>query len=115
MYKRQAPADMQYIDICVASLLPAWNHVCVPSKVVSAICSGLPVLYNADKESEGACMFPDAIWLLPGSTDLSKSVSSFLFELSFEDLTLKRSAAEIYSQELTRMEYKSQSTLLKII
>ena len=110
-----APADMQYIDICVASLLPAWNHVCVPSKVVSAICSGLPVLYNADKESEGACMFPDAIWLLPGSTDLSKSVSSFLFELSFEDLTLKRNAAEIYSQELTRMEYKSQSTLLKII
>lgn len=61
------PAEMQYVDICVASLLPAWNHVCVPSKVVSSVCRGIPVLYNANEESEGAYMFQDAIWLLPDS------------------------------------------------
>ena len=110
-----APAEVQYVDICVASLLSAWNHVCVPSKVVSAICNGQPVLYNADEESEGACMFPEATWLLPDSKDLSKSVSFFLLGLSVEDIALKRKAAERYSQELIRMEYTNQSNLLKII
>lgn len=110
-----APAEMQYVDICVASLLPEWNHVCVPSKVVSAICRGVPVLYNANEESEGACMFPEAIWLLPDTMDLSKSVFTFLKTLLPEDILLKKNAAEKYSQEFIGMEYTNQSNLLKII
>lgn len=107
--------ELQYVDINVASLLPAWNHVCVPSKLVSAICAGTPVLYNANEESEGACMFPDAIWLLPDSGDLPESVSVFLDRLSPEEIALKRKAAERYSQELLSMEYTNQSNLLKLI
>lgn len=100
-----APAEMQYVDICVASLLPAWNHVCVPSKVVSAICNGIPVLYNADEESEGACMFREAIWLVSDSMELPQA----------EDILLKKKAAQRYSEELIGMEYTNQFNLLKII
>ena len=107
--------ELQYVDINVASLLPAWNHVCVPSKLVSAICAGTPVLYNANEESEGACMFPDAIWLLPDSGDLPESVSAFLDRLSPEEIAFKRKAAERYSQELLSMENMNQSNLLKLI
>lgn len=110
-----APAEMQYVDICVASLLPAWNHVCVPSKVVSAICRGIPVLYNANKESEGACMFPEAIWLIPVFTELSDSILTFLDTLSAEDILMRKEAAERYSQGFIGMEYTSQSNLLSII
>ncbi|MFV0584153.1 MAG: hypothetical protein ACK5N4_19155 [Parabacteroides gordonii] len=110
-----APTEMQYVDICVASLLPAWNHVCVPSKVVSAICNGLPVLYNANEESEGACMFPDAIWLLPDTGNIPEMVSVFLDRLSTEEIKLKRKAAWGYSLELISMEYNNQSNLLKQI
>lgn len=109
------PAEMQYVDICVASLLPAWNHVCVPSKVVSAICRGIPVLYNANKESEGACMFPEAIWLMPDTMDLPKSVLAFLNTLSAEEILLKKEAAERYSLDFIGMECANQSNLLKII
>ena len=109
------PAEMQYVDICVASLLPAWNHVCVPSKVVSAICRGIPVLYNASKESEGACMFPEAIWLIPVFTELSDSILTFLNTLSAEDILLRKEAAERYSQEFIGMECTNQSKLLSII
>lgn len=109
------PAEMQYVDICVASLLPAWNHVCVPSKVVSAICSGLPVLYNADEKSEGACMFPDAIWLLPNSINQWKFVSDFLKALSVYEISEKKEAAGRYAQRLIRERYSSYSNLLKII
>ncbi len=108
-------SELQYVDINVASLLPAWNHVCVPSKLVSAICAGTPVLYNANEESEGACMFPDAVWLLPDSGNLSEEVSAFLDGLSEEEIALKRKAAEIYSQELLSMENTNQSNLLKLI
>lgn len=109
------PAEMQYVDICVASLLPAWNHVCVPSKVVSAICYGLPVLYNADEESEGACMFRDAIWLLPDSMNQWKSVSDFLKVLSVYEISEKKEAAGRYAQQLICERYSSYSNLLKII
>lgn len=108
-------SELQYVDINVASLLPAWNHVCVPSKLVSAICAGTPVLYNANEESEGACMFPDAIWLMPNSENLSESISTFLDRLSVEEIALKRKAAEIYSQELINLEYTNQSNLLDLI
>lgn len=109
------PAEMQSVDICVASLLPAWNHVCVPSKVVSAICSGIPVLYNANEESEGACMFRDAIWLLPDSRDFSNTVSDFLNNLTKEDIFQKKRATVRYSQELLEMEYGNQLHLLNIL
>lgn len=108
-------AEMQYVDICVASLLPEWNHVCVPSKVVSAICNGLPVLYNANEESEGACMFPKAIWLMPDSLKLSERILSFLNTLSTEDVLVRKRAAEKYSLELVEMEHTKQLDLLKII
>lgn len=107
--------ELQYVDINVASLLPSWNHVCVPSKVVSAICAGTPVLYNANEESEGACMFPDAIWLLPDTGNMPEMVSVFLDRLSIEDIILKRKAARRYSQELLCMEHTNQSNLLKQI
>lgn len=110
-----ASAEMQYVDICVASLLPEWNHVCVPSKVVSAICNGLPVLYNANEESEGACMFPEAIWLMPDSIKLSEIILSFLNTLSTEDVLVRKRAAEKYSLELVEMEHTKQLDLLKII
>ena len=109
------PAEMQYVDICVASLLPAWNHVCVPSKVVSAICRGIPVLYNANNESEGARMFPEAIWLIPDSIEMSKLISVFINNLSVNDISGKKSAAAKYSQELINMEHSRQMDVLDII
>lgn len=109
------PTEMQYVDICVASLMPAWNHVCVPSKVVSAICRGLPVLYNANEESEGACMFQKAVWLLPDSIDQPEAISDFLNTLSMDDILQKKEAAGRYAQELMTNERSCYSNLLKII
>lgn len=110
-----SPAEMQYVDICVASLLPAWNHVCVPSKVVSAICYGLPVLYNATEESEGACMFPEAIWLIPDSKELRESIHAFLDTLSTVNIFIKKEAAESYSKTCIAMEKTNQLNLLSMI
>ncbi|WP_293716336.1 hypothetical protein [uncultured Parabacteroides sp.] len=110
-----ALTDMQYIDICVASLLPAWNHVCVPSKVVSAICCGLPVLYNANDKSEGACMFSGAIWLISDSDAMIDYISRFLKELTKDTILQKKENAKCYAHELAILEKTNLSNLLHII
>lgn len=101
--------ELPYVDINVASLLPAWNHVCVPSKVVSAICAGTPVLYNANEESEGACMFPDAVWLIPDSDMITDAISCFLNGLTLDMIRQKREAARLYAGELIEMESNNLS------
>lgn len=107
--------EMQYVDVNVASLLSVWNHVCVPSKVVSAICAGTPVLYNANEESEGACMFPEAVWLLPDSENLAIVIRQFLDHLSPETISRKREAARKYAGEMIRIERHSLLSLLDIL
>lgn len=105
--------ELQYVDINIASLLPAWNHVCVPSKVVSAICAGTPVLYNANEESEGACMFPGAVWLIPDSEAISDALSRFLKGLTTDTIRQKRQAAQLYACRLR--ERDNNNHLLMII
>lgn len=105
--------ELQYVDINVASLLPAWNHVCVPSKVVSAICAGTPVLYNANEESEGACMFPDAVWLIPDSDAKTDTIACFLNGLTWDMIRRKKESARLYARGLMEMENNNLS--LKIL
>lgn len=107
--------EMQYVDVNVASLLSTWNHVCVPSKVVSAICAGTPVLYNANEESEGACMFPEAVWLIPDGKNMSASIRQFLNRLPEETIRTKKVAARMYAAELIKEESKNQLHLLQLI
>lgn len=105
--------ELQYVDINVASLLPAWNHVCVPSKVVSAICAGTPVLYNANEESEGACMFPDAVWLMPDSDTMAEAISCFLNGLTSDMIRQKREAAQRYAHGLMKLDVDNLSDSLQ--
>lgn len=107
-----SPDELQHVDVNVASLSSDWNHVCVPSKVVSAICAGTPVLYNANEESEGACMFPEAVWLVPESENLAVSIKVFLNQLSDENIRVKKAAARRYAGKLIRQESENQLNLL---
>lgn len=96
--------ELELVDINVASLLPCWDHVCVPSKVVSAICAGTPVLYNASEYSEGYCMFPDAIWLIRGANDYSQPIIDFYRSLTREMIDKKKQAAIKYAQQLVMVQ-----------
>lgn len=107
-----SPEQLAFVDVNVASLLPSWNHVCVPSKVVSAICVGTPVLYNATEESEGYNMFRDAIWLLPAVEDYSVAVSAFYKQLNNDSILRKKQAAVNYACQLQKQSEKSYQEIL---
>lgn len=107
--------EVQYVDVNVASLLSAWSHICVPSKVVSAICAGTPVLYNAHQESDGACMFPDAVWLVSDRENTSVVVTQFLDQISPETINMKKEMARKYARELVGMEKQSLLRFLDVL
>lgn len=44
--------DLQHADVHVAALLPAWSHVCVPSKAVSSVCMERPILFLGEQDSD---------------------------------------------------------------
>lgn len=99
--------ELEFVDINVASLLSAWDHVCVPSKVVSAICSGTAVLYNASERSEGYCMFPDAIWLVRESDDYDLVIRKFYQSVDKDAINKKKQAALAYACQLNVMQEKA--------
>ncbi|WP_075556927.1 glycosyltransferase family protein [Parabacteroides timonensis] len=96
--------ELEFIDINIASLLPCWNHVCVPSKVVSAICAGTSVLYNASEYSEGYCMFPKALWLISETDDYERSIVDFYHSVTREIIDTKKQAAREYARQLVVMQ-----------
>ena len=104
--------DLSYVDINIASLLSTWNNVCVPSKVVSAICAGTPVLYNASEDSEGYKMFLEALWLIPDDSDYHCMVSRFYKELSRETIDRKKQAALKYARQLSLVQDNAFQNIL---
>lgn len=45
-------ADLDAADVHIASLKPGWTHLCVPSKAVSALCRGRPLLFFGSELSD---------------------------------------------------------------
>lgn len=45
-------AELAAADVHVASLKPDWTHISLPSKAVTALCLGRPVLFFGDRESD---------------------------------------------------------------
>ncbi len=57
--------DLAAADVHIASLNPRWTHLCVPSKAVTTISLGRPLIYAGEAESDTANMFREAAWIVP--------------------------------------------------
>lgn len=57
-------SDLAFADAHVASLRSNWTHVCVPSKAVTTIGLGRPLIFAGDLASDTATMFSQAAWVL---------------------------------------------------
>ncbi len=57
-------ADLAHADVHVAMLKPSWTHLCVPSKAVSSICLGRPLLFAGSERSDNWSLLQAAGWLI---------------------------------------------------
>ncbi len=82
--------QLKYIDLHLVSLLKEWVHLCVPSKLVSAVHNGSIFLYFGKKESDNWHYLGKAGWIIEDSPSAEKEVQTFLNELSIDKIKNKQ-------------------------
>ena len=87
-------SDIAALDINIASLLPEWHHISVPSKAVTAVCCGSVLLLNAGKTSDAWQMLHKAAWIVEPDTNYHQAIKNFLSEVSKESILAKRQEAQ---------------------
>ena len=90
--------DIAAIDVNLVSLLPAWDHVCVPSKAVTAVSCGNALLLNVSTATDTWQMFSDAAWHIPPATDYRVAINEFLQNLTPKAIATRRAAAKHLAQ-----------------
>ncbi|MET4700515.1 hypothetical protein ABIE65_003555 [Constrictibacter sp. MBR-5] len=63
--ERLDASALDHADAHIVSLRPGWEHVCVPSKALSAFSRGRPVLFLGPAESDSWRFACGAGWLVP--------------------------------------------------
>lgn len=107
--------EIATIDINIASLLPEWNHVCVPSKAVSAICCSSPLLLNAESETDNWVMLQKGGWRIEPSSDYKTQIRQFLQTITPEDIQRKREEAYLLSLQLNNELKQSYQDVLNFV
>lgn len=67
-------AVLDAADVHVAALGLAWTHLCVPSKAISALCRGKPVLFFGSPDSDVCHWAGAAGWPVGDDTSLAQAL-----------------------------------------
>ena len=90
---------LAYIDVHLVSLKSTFTHSAVPSKAVTAISCGRPILFCGNEDSDNWDMLQKAGWLIEEEQPLEKQLNLF-FDTVSKELILEKSdlTSSIYSK-----------------
>ncbi|HEX5553870.1 MAG TPA: hypothetical protein VFX43_11545 [Chitinophagaceae bacterium] len=104
----RVPRDqLHFIDIHLVSLLTEWTHIAVPSKAVSAVSLGCPILFCGSAESDNWLMLQKAGWLIPETSAMEEYVRDFLLTVDQAEIDGKKGAAALVNSDLQRIFLES--------
>ncbi len=106
--------DLKYIDIHVVSLKSSWTHIAVPSKAVTAISSGRPILFCGDEKSDNWQMFKTCGWLVQENRDISLQLDEIFGQLSVLNIEEKASHADEIYADLKEQVLKTYDKIVEI-
>jgi hypothetical protein len=117
--ERVSDAELAHADVHAASLHPDWTHTCVPSKAVTTICLGRPLLFAGDPRSDTVTMLDRASWTLPvphdGKYDRSL-IRSVLDEIADpENRAMKTREAELLAEALRSKKQQALKEIAALI
>ncbi len=99
--------ELKYIDVHLVTLIGKWNHICVPSKAFTAVCSGAPILFCGTQSSDNWYYLANAAWFIDEDRDMQTQIKQFLNRLSHEELSeRKENSMKLYSR-LTSLKQKA--------
>lgn len=86
-----AQEHLQYIDVHLVTLRSEWTHAAVPSKAVTAISIGRPIVFCGSEESDNWQMFKEAAWFVPETQEMNTKIDELLAGLNSTEISRKAS------------------------
>lgn len=108
-------AQLHWLDVQLVSLLAQWTHIAVPSKAVSAICSGSPIIFCGSKEADTWELLRDAAWLINTDEPLEEQVKALLQSLTGAGIEDKKRSARLVARRLDEMVTQAYQQIEKLI
>lgn len=105
---------LSYVDVHLATLLPKWDHLCVPSKAVSAVCEGSALILNCSEENDSWILLKEAAWRVePGAE--KKTIYSIIRGVSNNSVESKKRAALSIRKKLFNLKHEAFCAVLDLI
>lgn len=92
--------QLPYIDVHMVTLLPEFTHCAVPSKAVSAVTMGRPILFCGREDCDNWAMFNDSGWFIPDAPEMKTEIARFCLEITKEEILEKAQNAARYGKKL---------------
>ena len=105
--------QLHYLDIQLVSLLPEWTHIAVPSKAMSAIGSGSPILFCGDPGSDICVLLKDAVFLIDATKNIDEQVRTFYSTIDSTTVAQYKQRASQIAMDLGRMVKKAYDEIAK--
>ncbi|GAL83264.1 hypothetical protein MYP_490 [Sporocytophaga myxococcoides] len=115
LLKNVPRSQLHYIDIHLVSLLPQFNHIAVPSKAISSICTGGTVLFYGNEEADTWFMLQNASWLIDINKSLKNQLDTFTKNISREQVENKKKQSAVLADQLHTMEISSYEVIADYI
>ncbi len=105
--------NMHMIDIHLVTLLKKWDHVCVPSKAISAVSQGSAILFECTEQNDNWQLLQNAGWRI--NFNDFEAVSKFMSSISKDSIAIKRKYAIELSDKLKKIKENSFNKILNNI
>ncbi len=102
---------LKYIDVHLVTLRSSWTHVAVPSKAVTAISLGCPIIFCGNERSDNWQMFKVAAWFIPENGQMKSEIEHLLSGINHEQI---RSKAALTKDIVTKLKQQVLDTYIQI-
>ena len=103
--------QLQYIDIHVVSLKEDWVHVCVPSKLVSAVYMESNFLFCGIAACDNWHLMQDSGWLVTDDDQMIDQVKTFFKTINKDELAKAKERATLRSGKLVDRSRKAYNEI----
>jgi len=108
-------SQLGYLDVQLVSLLPAWTHIAVPSKAMSAVGAGSPILFCGDPNSDSYVLLQDTALLIDARQPIDPQVKAALERLSPDWIQQHRQVADTVANDLRKMVSRAYDEIARHI
>ena len=92
---------LKFIDVHLVTLRSSWTHAAVPSKAVTAISMGCPIVFCGNEYSDNWQMFKDAAWFIPENNQMKHEIEQFIATVDRDQI---RSKAAVTKNIVSRLK-----------